>query len=544
MIVVLSFRARILLIVVLVALVPLGLVGLWLTRSAGRSGDTLLRGRLADGLEATVERISDNWVRRRSEFLGLASDEAVREQLRSGETRSAPAALARGLVDLDDVVSVAVSDRAGNVLWTLDDPVDPVAGQGRSTAGAPTFRVRFEIWDSGLSDRRLGWLDVRLRAAAVLQPGSQPPEAAGMVVGLFDAVSGTSLIPVSFDPLLLGAERFQWGGETWLTDRRSLSEPPVTVVVAATMSPFTRPFEDAARRGAALLLGVALVGVVLAFMLARRLTGSLEDLSEAATAVSAGDFGRRVRVDQGDEVGRVAEAFNTMTTNLERTLAELAGRESLAAVGQFAASLAHEIRNPLIAIRIDLQRVRQVLPEGTPERKTHERALGEIVRLDQTVTKTLRAARHAGVDRGTIDLRGPLRAAAAAARPELDAHDARLSLDLPDCEVPVEGDEGAIEQLFLNLMQNAAQALGDGGEVRVGIAQQDQSIHVTVADDGAGIPSDLLERVFDPLFTTRSEGTGLGLTIARRIAEAHGGSIEIESEPGTGTRVIVCLPAA
>jgi signal transduction histidine kinase len=543
MIVTLSFRARILLVVVLVALVPLGLVGLWLTGSAGRSGDTLLRGRLADGIEATVERISDNWVRKRSELLGLASNEEVREQLRSGETRSAPVALARDFVDLDDVVHVAVSDRTGNVLWTLDDPVDPVAGQGRSPTGAPTFRVRFEIWDSGLSDRRLGWLDVRLRAGAVLQPGSQPPEAAGMVVGLFDAATGTSLIPVSFDPLLLDAERFQWGGETWLTDRRSLSEPPVTVVVAATMSPFTRPFEDAARRGAALLLGVALVGVVLAILLTRRLTGSLENLSEAATAVSAGDFGRRVSVDQGDEVGRVAEAFNTMTTNLERTLAELAGRESLAAVGQFAASLAHEIRNPLIAIRIDLQRVRQVLPEGTAERKTHERALEEIVRLDQTVTKTLRAARHAGVDRDTIDLREPVRAAAAAARPELDAHDARLSLDLPDMEVQMQGDGGALEQLFLNLIQNAAQSLARGGEVRVRVSLDGRDIVASIADDGAGIPPDLLERVFDPLFTTRSEGTGLGLTIARRIAEAHGGSIAVESESGAGTRLTVRLPS-
>jgi signal transduction histidine kinase len=106
----------------------------------------------------------------------------------------------------------------------------------------------------------------------------------------------------------------------------------------------------------------------------------------------------------------------------------------------------------------------------------------------------------------------------------------------------VRGDQAGLEQLFLNLIQNAAQALRPGGKASIRVVVEDDAITVTVSDDGVGIPEDLQERVFDPLFSTRSEGTGLGLTIARRIAEAHGGGMELEGGPGEGTRVRVRVP--
>jgi signal transduction histidine kinase len=142
-----------------------------------------------------------------------------------------------------------------------------------------------------------------------------------------------------------------------------------------------------------------------------------------------------------------------------------------------------------------------------------------------------------------VALSGPLRAALHAAAPEFAARGAALA-DLPSEAdgVVVWGDPGALEQLFLNLLLNAAQALGPGGSAAVELREEERQVVVTVGDDGPGIPPDLLERVFEPFVSTKPAGTGLGLAVARRIALAHRGEIRMESTPGTGTTVHVRLP--
>jgi signal transduction histidine kinase len=537
----LSFRTRILLIVMLVALVPLALVGLWIFRSAARSGEALVENRLALALEATVDRVQENWIRLRSDALDLAEDRELQEALASGGPL--PVSLGNGLEGMDPgIVSVSVRDAAGVEIWSATRPTES-GPSGIPRFEEPVFSVSQAVWQ-GLSDQRVGTIDFEIRATGLLGSGDVPPEAAGTVIGLFASRTGLSLNPIPFDPLMLEAERFQWGGEAWLTARRFMAEPPVTVVVAASLAPFTVPLEEASRNGMVLILVVAAVGLLMAAALTRRLTGSLVRLSEAADAVAAGDLDRRIEAKEDDEVGRVAEAFNAMTANLEETLAELSRQKSLAAVGQFAASLAHEIRNPLTAIRVDLQRVESGLPPDSALREPHQRALREITRLDETVARTLKRTREHSEGNGMqrIDLRDPIRAAGDAALPVFAEAGAILTIDLPERLLPVNGDKGSLEQLFLNLMQNAAQALEPGGRASVRAAIDEDSLVVTVTDDGVGIPEDLQRRVFDPLFSTRQEGTGLGLTIARRIAEAHGGEVVLESGPGSGTCVTVRMP--
>lgn len=541
----LSFRSRILIIVLLVALVPLALVGLWLSRSAARSGESLVRNRLNGALVATVTRVQSNWVRLRADVLRLAENRELQEALLSGRNDRLAGLMAGALDRVNrGIVTLAIRDTAGRQLWVDRRETEANTAGIPRTEGA-VLTMSEDIWN-GLSEDRLGSIDFGIRAEGLIGPGGVPPEAAGTVVGLFGSRTGLSLNPTPFDPLMLEAERFQWGGESWLTARRFMAEPPLTVVVSAGLAQFTVPFEEAARDGVLLLVGVTVLGLVLAVALTGRLTRSLERLSDAAGAVAEGQLGRRVEVERSDEVGRVADAFNAMTASLENTLSELSRQQSLAAVGQFAASLAHEIRNPLTAIRVDLQRVKAGLDPDSPLREPHERALREIVRLNETVAGTLKRTRSATGDTAAaeIDVCESVRAAAESAALDFTEAGAALTLDLPDAGVHVHGDRAGLEQLFLNLLQNAAHALRPGGEARVTSTAETDAIAITVSDDGVGIPVDLQEQVFDPLFSTRSDGTGLGLTVARRIAEAHGGSIELESQPGTGTRVTVRLPKA
>jgi signal transduction histidine kinase len=547
----LSFRARILLLVLFVSVVPLLLLGLWQARSTARSGEELLRTRLDDVLAQSTSFVTSRWVSLRSGILFLADDPAVQAALLAEPgliSRAAgsdvlggavPSSLRTTFNTLDPAVSSATIRRSsGETEWQLSRAES--ARGGLSGSAALDLRVEIPI-HARLDGRVVGLLSVSLDAKTLLPDRSTPAAAAGMVIALLDA-SGLPLTATAVDPTILQGERFQWGGDEWLAARRAVNEPPVTIVAAAPLGPFTAPFRQAADRATWLLMAVALVGIVVAALLTTRMTRSLQRLSRAAEAVSSGDLDQQVTVGKGREVAQVATAFNSMTRNLRRTLRELSNRESLAAVGEFASTLAHEIRNPLTAVQIDLQFVEDELSPDSPLKEPQAKALAEIRRLDATVSDALRVARSGRIETTLIDLRAPLKAAAAASAPGFDARNAVLELDLPTEPVMVGGDADALEQLFLNLLRNAAEALSDGGRATASVVSSGNSESVVFRDNGQGMSPAVRARVFEPLFSTRREGTGLGLPISRRLATAHGGSIEIESEEEKGTVVTVHLP--
>lgn len=524
-----SFRARILFLVLAVGVAPLLLLGFWLTGSAARSGEALLRQRLTGALEQTVSQVGGRWIRARSWMLDVAGSPAMQTRLASTTATSPTLGVELPL----GVRRVVVTRKGGRP-----------AGEVRSAEapdGEEVVTVRLPVY-ARAADSIVGSLTTELVVNRLIAPSANVPGLAGVVLAAFDPETGRPLLPLPFDPELVAANRFVWGGEQWIAVRRAITEPPVLLVATAPVAPFVAPFQAAARRGTALLVLVAGAGLLLALLATGRLTRSLEQLAAAAGAVAAGDLERKVEARDPEEVGRVARAFNTMTVNLRRTLHELARREAQAAAGEFAASLAHEVRNPLTAIRVDLQVVEERLPADSPLREVQARALEEIVRLDRTVGEALAQARHGGLGTRELDLREPLRAALHVASPTF----AERRVAVPEIEAPdtvvVRGEPGALEQLFLNLLLNAAQAVEPGGVVRVTVAAREDATLVTIADNGHGITEEVRERIFQPFFSTRAEGTGLGLPIARRIAEAHGGRVTIVSQAGQGTTVEVRLP--
>jgi signal transduction histidine kinase len=538
----LSFRTRILLVVLVVALLPLALIGFWLVGSTGRAGEALLLSRLDQGRLDVVDVITTRWLAQRPALLSVAESPAMAGLLDGeGDGSGWPTGVPRPGAT---VTAMELKDSVGTTVWSASladgQPSNPMAPVRE---GEPTFAVRMPVWRA-LAAEPSATLVAHLTADALLPSTEVPPSTAGMVVALIDKESGGPLRPVTVDPELLTSPEFRWAEDRWLVSGHAFEDPPIRVVLAAPVTPFTAPFREAASRSAMLVVGVLALGLLLAWGLAVRLTGSLEELSEAAQSVAGGDLTRRAEVQGSDEVARVADAFNAMTRNLEQTLDQLSKQESLAAVGEFAASLAHEVRNPLTAIRLDLQRVLAELPHDSPLKATQQRALMEIARLNDTVEQTLVSARAGGSrDGSTVDLRSPLSAAADAARPSFEERGAHLELTAGEEPAVVQGDGAALEQLFLNLLLNAARALASGGRAQASIRNvEGGGFAVLVEDSGVGIPEDLQDRIFEPLFTTNPEGTGLGLTVARRITEAHGGTIALDSTPGRGTRVTVILP--
>ena len=156
----------------------------------------------------------------------------------------------------------------------------------------------------------------------------------GSVLGVFDAGSGDPLVPLAQDPALFGRDRFAWGGEEWVTVERRLIDPPLHLVMAGPTGAFREPFEDAARGGLITLLVVGGVVALLTTILTRRFTAPLQDLSEAAHRVAAGDLSRGATEGGPPEVARTARAFNAMTRSLQRSIQRLSQQEAAAAVGE------------------------------------------------------------------------------------------------------------------------------------------------------------------------------------------------------------------
>ncbi len=522
-----SLRTQLILVVLAAALVPMVLLALWLARASGRAGEALLTARLDAAVLSAANEAGVRWVEYRSSLLDLADVVEVRRAL--GDTVdavSAPAVLPAA------VRLAVVRDAAGAVRWAR-------ATDTATTRGV--FRPVLMLWsrhDAGA----IGSLEAVIPGSAIVRATAA---TGGTTLAAFDRRTGLSLLATPFDPELAAKATFTWNGERWLVARRTLDEPAIEIITAAPVADYEAPFADAARRGLVALLIVAVVSTLAAVVLTRRFTRALGDLALAADGVSRGEMGRTVPVPESEELGRLAEAFNTMSESLRRTLDSLARRESLAAVGEFAASLSHEVRNPLTAMRLDLQRVEEKLDAESPLRAPLSRALRAVDRLQHTVSGALRVARSGRVARTPVDLLVPLDAALHASEPEMQAAGARVEVDTGDASLVVLGDGAALEQLFLNLLLNAAQAFDvPGGVVRVRASADANHARIEVVDTGRGMSAEALATAFEPFVTTRAQGTGLGLAIARRVAAAHGGELSLESMPGAGTTATVTIPRA
>lgn len=543
-----SFRVRILLVVLAVTVLPLGLVGLWLTGAAARASEELITERVESAVRDAAVVAASRWVAHRSGLLDLAEEESFRRALAAAtSTAASEAGATAGAEPPPEVVTVLsaspvplgrtqVQDTLGRLIWEYDarDPSTRTFG--------PSLVVGVDVYASS-TGRRLGTFHSELAVATLVPDNTPAPGGVGTMLGVYESGTGSPLAPLPFALQSETAREINWAGDRWLMAWRELVDPALVLVAAAPLSPFTAPYQGVARRGALVLAVVGVLGLLLTLVLTNRMATSLERLAEAADAVSGGDLERSVDVRGDDEMNRVGRAFNQMTANLKSSLQELADSRALAAVGEFAAQLAHEIRNPLSAVRIDLQIVEEGLPEGSRLREIQARVLSEIERLDVTMSGALRTAQSGRTAHDPIDVQEPLRAAITAVRTM--GGPGGVDVVTPDSAEPVwvQGNAAALEQIFLNLLLNAVEASHEGGRVQLSLSSTDAHVVIAVADQGVGIAPEDIQRVYDPLYTTRRDGSGLGLTIARRLVIAHGGRMEIESEVGAGTVVSVLLPA-
>ncbi|MGE9270385.1 MAG: two-component system sensor histidine kinase NtrB, partial [Verrucomicrobiales bacterium] len=222
--------------------------------------------------------------------------------------------------------------------------------------------------------------------------------------------------------------------------------------------------------------------------------------------------------------------------------------ERLNALTLLAAGVAHEIGNPLNSLDIHLQllaRKLKKLPPGDrgPLEEHLITARHEIQRLDTILRQFLEAIRPTSPQRERCDLQQILRDTLKLLEPELASRHIAVELDLSETPPSLELDTTQFQQVFYNLIRNAYQAIPSGdGRIKISVTFNDYECRISIADNGRGIDPEQMGSLFEPYQTTKKSGTGLGLLIVRRVVREHGGEIEVESEPGAGTTVLIHLP--
>jgi two-component system NtrC family sensor kinase len=298
---------------------------------------------------------------------------------------------------------------------------------------------------------------------------------------------------------------------------------------------------------AAILVG----GGILSWLNRRLVLRPVKALVAGTRRVAEGDLATTIPVTSRTELGELAVAFNTMTRRLGEVTQQLNQADKLASVGRLAAGVAHEINNPLTGVLSYASLLQKRFSQDPEAAADLEVIVRETLRCRGIIRELLEFARPAPPVRRPTDLNEVLRRAVSVVMIQLGLNNVKLSLDFAP-ELPlVLADGNQLEQVAVNLLLNAADAIGDtGGEIRVGsrtASEEERKPFVvfSVEDDGPGIQAEDLPRLFEPFFTTKGRhGTGLGLAVTWGIVDSHQGLIEVESEPGTGARFQVFLPMA
>ncbi len=293
---------------------------------------------------------------------------------------------------------------------------------------------------------------------------------------------------------------------------------------------------------------MGLVAVALGFLVTTWVVANLRPLRrlrEGARRVAAGNYTSRVSDAGPTEVADLAREFNSMGVAIEERQRELVRSERLAAVGKMAAMITHEIRNPLSSIGLNTELLEEEIGDHSAEARELCRAIHrEVDRLTAITEEYLARARFPTSKLVTERVNPIVTSLVDFVREDLAARGVELEMELAPGDPVARLDAAQIRQCLINLVRNATDAVvaAGGGKVSVTTRLMGARVEIAVSDTGIGIPADMLPKLYDPFFTTKEGGSGLGLALTQQIIHDHGGDLKVESTVGRGTTFTVSVP--
>ena len=305
-----------------------------------------------------------------------------------------------------------------------------------------------------------------------------------------------------------------------------------------------RDDEEIALQFAVGLGGVGLLIGIVAFVIILRTLRPLQILRARAQQVAGGDYARRAAVSSHDEIGELVREFDVMAAAIQEREQRLIRSERLATVGRMAAQITHEVRNPLASIGLYAELLGDEIAEKGPEpRRLLSSIASEVDRLTEITENYLRFARFPEAKLEPEDLGAVVESVLEFSRAELAQAGIALDIAVASGLPEIAGDESQLRQALMNLVRNAREAMAGGGRLRVSVDAGEGQVRLRLSDTGAGIAEGNLAKIFDPFFSTKDKGTGLGLALVQQIVAEHAGRIDVESTPGHGTTFTLTFPA-
>jgi signal transduction histidine kinase len=531
----------------------------------------------------------------RTEVEKVAADSAVQKFTLAGNPRAraaAESALTKVATTAQQTLAVELSDTHGREILWVDGQTPKVSAPFRNHANLSAPPAKTTIGEFGPEH---GILFYQTRAAIVPHVG----DTTGFVT-MYKQISAASgaqiiskLIGSDVSLLLSTADGKRWtdletmvraptiaaltgtpqtysgaNGEARIGAAVPIKSMGWVVLVDMPMSTLLAPANRFLRDVAIAAFAIVLIGGLIAFFISRQITGPLADITRAAEGISSGNYAMRVESTRRDELGILAQSFNTMaqqvddsrkvlevrvqerTRELETALHELhdaqeslVRREKLAMLGQLAGGVGHELRNPLGVMTNAIYYLLMVLKEAPDNVKEYlgilktqialsEKIVGDLLDFARIKNPQLETVAVEKIVRDQLERVGDLNGV------ELVE---TISPGLP----PVRVDRVQIGQVLLNLVTNALQAMdGKSGKLEVrALRGRNGYVRLEVTDNGVGMTAEQLKKMFEPLYTTKARGIGLGLAVSRSLVHANGGEISADSKPGKGSTVSIDLPA-
>ena len=442
---------------------------------------------------------------------------------------------------------------------------DAIVARGKSLAEAMAISISdFEVearWshqdESDFTDRYIAEiisrnLDVMRYVVVTDEDGVVTHNSGSREVGwVFDRAmrSGAGEEPaVTFEDLVVESEDVL----EVRTVLRTSEGPSGALAVGLSLVPIERKVRDVAGQTALMALILMLGNSIMTALYVETLIRPILSLNQMMKRAGAGNLTVRAPTRRGDEVAELAEVFNLMMDELEAARereelqrVQLAHTEKMAAVGTLAAGVAHEVNNPLAGVLASIENM-VANPDDHEMRDRYLRLIADgLKRIERTVANLLNFSRQRKILLEPTSINHNLRHVVELVAFQLRAHGVEVKWDLDSSPAVIEGDHFQMEQLFLNLVLNALDAMRDGGTLYLRTRVRGGKVIAEVRDTGHGIPSEIRDRIFDPFFTTREvgEGTGLGLAVSGSIVAAHGGKIELETTVGRGTTFRIIMTA-
>lgn len=294
-----------------------------------------------------------------------------------------------------------------------------------------------------------------------------------------------------------------------------------------------------------------IVGLGTLFVIIHSVVKRLKLLTNAIEQTGRGDFSSLAIPKEHDEVGVLINTFNKMETDLikrdeelHKKNEELLHSRKLASIGTLASGVAHELNNPLNNVYLAAQILsREIDQENCPAivKETVKDIFSQTLRVKRIVSDLLEFAREKPPELKKITLSGVIHDVLNQIKGSGEISDIRFDLELPE-KLEVNADRHLLEQVFINLLTNAVDAMDGKGTLAIEAKPSDGAVKITVSDTGKGIAAEDMKRIFDPFYTTKEKGTGLGLAIVYSIIEKHNGKIKVESKPNKGTTFTITLP--